>query len=99
MPIIYHITTKQEWNKALKDGFYTSPSIAEEGFIHCSQENQVDGVLDRYFSGKKDLVKLVIDTDKLQSKIIFEWSPSLQDTFPHIYGTINTQAVISVIEL
>ena len=99
MPIIYHITTKQEWNKALKDGFYTSPSIAEEGFIHCSQENQVDGVLDRYFSGKKDLVKLVIDTDKLQSKIIFEWSPSLQDTFPHIYGTINKLAVISVIEL
>jgi uncharacterized protein (DUF952 family) len=99
MPLIYHITTKEEWHQALKDGFYQSPSLAEEGFIHCSQEGQVAGVLERYFSGKKDLVKLVIDTDKLQSKFIFEWSPSTQDTFPHIYGNINKEAVIAVVEL
>ena len=96
MPIIYHITTKQEWNKAIENGFYESPSLAEEGFIHCSQENQIADVLERYFSGKKDLVKLIIDTDKLTSKFVFEWSPSIQDTFPHVYGTINTEAVIEV---
>ncbi len=99
MPIIYHITTKQEWNKAIENGFYESPSLAEEGFIHCSQENQIADVLERYFAGKKDLVKLIIDTDKLTSKFVFEWSPSIQDTFPHVYGTINTEAVIEVIAI
>jgi uncharacterized protein (DUF952 family) len=99
MPIIYHVTTKQEWTNATKQGFYESTSLAEEGFIHCSQENQVAGVLERYFAGKKDLVKLVIDTDKLTSRFVFEWSPSVEDTFPHIYGPINTDAVVEVVNI
>lgn len=99
MPIIYHVTSKQEWTKATENGFYESPSLAEEGFIHCSQENQVSGVLERYFAGKTDLVKLVVDTDKLTSKYIFEWSPSTQDTFPHVYGPINLEAVVDVVLL
>lgn len=99
MPTIYHITTNPEWTKATENGFYESPSLAEEGFIHCSQENQVAGVLERYFSGKEDLIKLVIDTDKLTSKFVFEWSPSTQDTFPHVYGPINLEAVVDVVML
>lgn len=96
MPIIYHVTTAAEWNAALEQGSYTSPSLANEGFIHCSEEGQVAATLDRYFKGKTDLVKLVIDTDKLSSAHIFEWSPSTADTFPHIYGPINVEAVVDV---
>jgi uncharacterized protein (DUF952 family) len=99
MPIVYHVTTKAEWNKAVQQGFYEAPSLTGEGFIHCSQEHQVAGVLERYFEGQTDLVKLVIDTDKLSSKFVFDWSPSMADTFPHIYGPINPDAVISVIPL
>lgn len=99
MPVIYHVTTKTSWNEAKEKGFYEHPSLKEEGFIHCSQEQQVAGVLERYFSGRQDLVKLVIDTDKLTSKYIFDWSPSTQDTFPHVYGPINTDAVIEVVTL
>jgi uncharacterized protein (DUF952 family) len=96
MPIIYHVTTAGEWNAAKEKRFYESPSLKTEGFIHCSEEYQLDGVLERYFSGKKDLVKLVIDTDKLTSGYVQEWSPSVQDTFPHIYGPVNPEAVIGV---
>ncbi len=99
MPIIYHVTTAADWNSALEKGSYESPSLKEEGFIHCSQEQQVTGVLERYFAGRTGLVKLVIDTDKLSSGCVFEWSPSTHDTFPHIYGPINTDAVISVVSL
>jgi uncharacterized protein (DUF952 family) len=94
MPIIYHVTTAAEWKAAQEKGFYEHPSLAAEGFIHCSQEHQVAGVLERYFAGKTDLVKLVIDTDKLTSKFVFDWSPSTADTFPHVYGAINTDAVV-----
>ncbi|HKB44948.1 MAG TPA: DUF952 domain-containing protein [Chitinophagaceae bacterium] len=99
MPIIYHVTTAEEWNTAQQKGFYESASLTIEGFIHCSLDNQVAAVLERYFAGKKDLVKLVIDTDKLVSSYVFDWSPSTADTFPHVYGPINLDAVIKVIAL
>ena len=99
MPIIYHVTTAADWKAARQKGFYDHPSLTDEGFIHCSQEHQVAGVLERYFTGKTDLVKLVIDTDKLDCKFVFDWSPSTADTFPHVYGTINTDAVINIVEI
>ena len=99
MPIIYHVTTAADWKTAQENGFYNHPSLIAEGFIHCSQEHQVAGVLERYFSDKTDLIKLVIDTDKLTIKFVFDWSPSTADTFPHVYGTINSDAVIDIISL
>lgn len=99
MPIIYHVTSRAEWDQARKDGFYEAPSLKSEGFIHCSEAHQVGGVLERYFAGKTDLVKLEIDTDKLTSRYVQEWSPSVRDTFPHIYGPINPDAVVNVISL
>ena len=99
MPIIYHVTTAGDWDAAKEKGEYVHPSLDAEGFIHCSLENQVAGVLERYFSGKTDLVKLEIETDKLNSKFVFDWSKSTADTFPHIYGPINLDAVIDVVAL
>ncbi len=96
MPTIYHVTTAAEWKAAREKGSYESASLKEEGYIHCSLEEQIAGVLERYFSGKTNLVKLVIDTDKLTSPYIYDWSTTNEDTFPHIYGPINTDAVIQV---
>ncbi len=99
MPVIYNVTTGGDWEAARHKVFYEHPSLSAEGFIHCSQENQVAGVLDRYFTGQTNLVKLVIDTDRLTSHFVFDWSPSTQDTFPHIYGPINLDAVTDVVAL
>jgi uncharacterized protein (DUF952 family) len=99
MSLIYHITSQSEWNAAKQKGWYETPSLKEEGFIHSSQEEQVAGTLERFFKGKTNLVKLTIDTDKLQSRLIYEWAPSIAQTFPHIYGPLNTDAVIAVEEI
>ncbi len=99
MPVIFHVTTTKDWNTAKQKGYYEHSSLKDEGFIHCSQDQQIAGVLERYFVGQNDLIKLVIDTDKLTSKFVFDWSPSLADTFPHVYGPINTDAVIDVLPL
>ncbi len=97
--IIYHITTAEEWKKASFDNLYEAPSLHTEGFIHCSTENQVNGVLERYFKGQTNLLKLVIDTDKLENKLKFELAPSVNEEFPHIYGHINLDAVIGVLSV
>lgn len=99
MSVIYHITSGQEWNAAKPTGWYEAPSLKEEGFIHCSEEKQVAGVLQRFFNGKTGLVKLSIDTTRLKNQLVYEWAPSIADTFPHIYGQINTDAVIAVEEI
>jgi len=96
MSTIYHVTTQPEWAAAQQQGFYEAPSLKSEGFIHCSEDRQIPGVLERYFQGKTNLVKLVIDTEQLTSQLVYEWSPSIADTFPHIYGPINVTAVTAV---
>jgi uncharacterized protein (DUF952 family) len=97
MAIIYHVTGLQDWETAQELGFYEAPSLLTEGFIHCSQEEQVEGVLQRYFAGRSDLVKLVIDTDMLDVPLRYEEAPSIQQVFPHIYGRLNLAAVIAAL--
>jgi uncharacterized protein (DUF952 family) len=99
MPFIYHITTKQDWKAAEEKGFYVAPSLETEGFIHCSEEHQVKGVLERYYKGKTDLLKLVIDPGKVRSELKHELAPSINENFPHIYGPINLDSVASVEEV
>ncbi len=96
---IYHVTSKQQWADALEKGHYDSDTLATEGFIHCSTEPQVAGVLERYFKGRTDLVKLKIDKSKIQRALIFELAGSINEVFPHIHGALNLDAVVEVIEL
>jgi uncharacterized protein (DUF952 family) len=99
MPLIYHITTQPEWAKAKEQGYYEAPSLHTEGFIHCSEEGQVKGVIERYYKGKTDLLKLVIDTNKLTAPLKYELAPSVGQEFPHVYGAINLEAVAVVVRV
>ena len=92
---IYHITTQEQWEKARQAGVYEADSLATEGFIHCSTENQVAGVLDRYYKGQTGLVKLTIDRNKVNPPLIFELAGSINEVFPHIHGPLNLDAVVS----
>lgn len=96
MAIVYHITTAAEWEIAEVQGHYAAPSLATEGFIHLSAVNQVAGVLERYYSGQTDLVKLSIDTDRLEKPLRYELAPSVNEKFPHLYGALNLDAVVGV---
>ena len=91
---IYHITTAAAWEKAQLDGAYIADSLAIEGFIHCSTSDQVAGVLERYYKGQTNLVKLTIDKSKVTSPLIFELATSINEVFPHIHGPIDIAAVI-----
>jgi uncharacterized protein (DUF952 family) len=92
---IYHITTAAAWEKAQTEGAYTADSLATEGFIHCSTQDQVPGVLDRYYKGQTNLVKLTIEKSKVTSPLIFELATSINEVFPHIHGPINLSSVVN----
>lgn len=96
---IYHITTKEQWAEAQRIGHYDSDTLATEGFIHCSTEPQVAGVLERYYKGRTELLKLKIDKAKVERPLIFELAGSINEVFPHIHGALNLDAVVDVYEI
>ncbi len=96
---IYHITTRQQWEEAMTNGHYDSDTLATEGFIHCSTEPQVAGVLQRYFGGRTGLVKLKIEKSRVERPLIFELAGSINEVFPHIHGALNLDAVVEITQI
>lgn len=97
--MIYHITNKNAWQQASKQGFFETASLASEGFIHNCTISQVDGVLQRFYKNETDLLLLHIDENKLKAPLKFELAPSVNEMFPHIFGPINIDAVSEVEEI
>lgn len=93
--MIYHITTNKAWQEAVSEGHYETESLHTEGFIHNSTLAQVAGVVDRFYKNTIDLILLHIDETKLTSPLKYELASSLNELFPHIFGPINLDAVIT----
>ncbi|MCF6379701.1 DUF952 domain-containing protein [Nocardioides KLBMP 9356] len=100
---IFHVATAADWRRTLETGTYTTSTVgrtlAEEGYIHASRRDQVQGVFDRYYAGLgEDLVLLSIDPARLtEAEVRVE--PVGDDTYPHVYGPINRLAVVDVTPL
>lgn len=105
MGIILHITDQRAWQQSLSTGYYSPPSLVNEGFIHCSMVEQTVKTANRFFHGQAGLVLLCIDVDKLKAEVRFE-SPahgtvheaSDDQLFPHIYGPLEVSSVLRVVE-
>ena len=93
---IYHITTLKEWEAAKANNEYIPMNYEQDGFIHCSIEKQIPGVIDRFYKDQKELVKLKIDKVKVQRPVLFELAHDIDELFPHIYGALNLDSVVSV---
>ncbi|TDD91733.1 DUF952 domain-containing protein [Actinomadura rubrisoli] len=99
---LLHIAERHHWESARDAGVsYTMSTLGrtldEEGFIHCSSDTaQVEGVLDRFYTGvdRTTLALLVIDTGRLDAPVRYE--PAGDELFPHVYGPIPIPAVIEV---
>ena len=91
---IYHVTTLKEWEAAKIKNEYKPVNFEQDGFIHCSVEKQIPGVLDRFYKGQTGLVKLKIEKEKVQRPVLFELAIDLDELFPHIYGALNLDSVV-----
>jgi uncharacterized protein (DUF952 family) len=91
---VYHLVACSAW-EACVGPTYSAPSLATEGFIHCSAAEQVAGSANRFYARQDALVLLEIDTAKLTCPLRDEPSKS-GELFPHIYGPIPREAVVRV---
>lgn len=95
--LIIHLCPREEWLEAHQSGMFQDKSLLQDRFIHCSQIEQILEVANRYYQGIPDLILLWIDPDRVTSKI--RWETAGRALFPHIYGPINLDAVITVTDL
>ena len=99
MKLIFHITSKSAWQSAQQASEYSAPSLASEGFIHCSTPTQVVAVAERFYARQRGLILLILDSDRIQPEVRYEAGTDKPDeSFPHVYGTINLDAVTRVLD-
>lgn len=96
MTIIFHIAKSQEWEAAKQLQSYRGDTLDSEGFIHCSTLPQVLRSANKFFVGQTGLLLLWIESEKVQPEVKYE--PASGDFYPHIYGPLNVDAVLQVME-
>lgn len=94
---LFHIALASEWRQALERGEYVTASLNQEGFIHFSTGKQLLRSANKYYYGRDDVVLLWIDPVKLVAELKYEPISDGQ-FFPHLYGELNLDAVIRVID-
>ncbi len=110
MTPILHICPRAAWDAAQSAGEYSAPSLATEGYIHCSTSAQMQRTANKYYAGVRGLALLVIDPAKVAVGVREEPSGSwlaenpgvpheqyTGELYPHIYGVINLDSVLRVV--
>jgi uncharacterized protein (DUF952 family) len=84
------------WRSAEADGVFRGMEIdRKDGYIHFSTATQVEETAARHFAGVRDLVIVAVDGERLG--VALKWEPARGgDLFPHLYGTLDPGAAISV---
>jgi len=91
-PFIYLLSSEKEYKQALSKGVFVRDSIQEEGFIHASPKNQLTRVANKYYKETINPLILVVDVKKVSVEV--KWEPAAGSFYPHIYGALNTDAII-----
>ncbi|MFI0776406.1 DUF952 domain-containing protein [Streptomyces sp. NPDC021212] len=106
-PTIQHVVPLDEWN-AHPDGAYAPASLTEEGFVHCSPDEETTlAIVNAFYQdAPKPLLTLVLDVDRLVSRCIWEAAAPVpppgvakSTLFPHVYGPLDRDAVARVLEV
>lgn len=102
---IYHLAEPQHWERALASGSYIESTLgrtlAQEGFIHCSSEEQWPVVRKAFYARHPNaLLLLEIDETLLPEPPVMEvGNPETAELFPHLYRPLPVEAVVAVTEL
>lgn len=98
--MLHHLVDRATWDAAVAAGRYTGSTrgaeVADVGFVHLAMEDQLAGVVDRFYADVRDeLVVLSVDETRLTAPVVFERPPGAKDAFPHLYGELPLTAVVA----
>ena len=94
--IAYHLVPVPVWEARGDAADYLPEAYAQDGFIHTT--NGLEPLLEvanLFYTGDvRPYMVLVLDTTKLRAELRYDDPGSV---FPHIYGPLNTDAVIGTL--
>ena len=96
MRATYHLTPAEWWAAADSTEPLGAPSLAAEGFIHCTDgAAAIVATANRHYrEDPRAFVILTVDLDRVASR----WS--IEDPgqiYPHVFGPINRDAIVAVV--
>src|SRR5699024_5777382 len=97
--IIFHLTTQKLYLEHTQNSIFRPESLEEEGVVLCSLGSQVHETANQRFSAMDQIVLLVIDVSTLSNEFKYEDDEQHDEQFPHIYGPLNTGAVIDKLQI
>jgi len=109
--IIYHLVPASVFHTCSNGSTYSPASLQKEGFIHCSGTPAITlKVAESYFSTcNEGLWVLELNLTALHNEVRFEPPCSISGRleqhhqeellFPHIYGSLNLDAVLKIGQL
>ena len=91
--ITYHLVPEQVWQTQAHGAEYLPEAFSHDGFIHCT--NGLDELLsagNRYYvDDAREFIVLALDITRVTAEVRYDDPDRL---FPHIYGPLNTDAVV-----
>ncbi len=98
---VFCVMEKSVFEDAVQSGEFQPESLATEGFVHCTQLHQSVEVANIFYAIFPNVVLARIERARLRSKVLDEEAADERfqgrgDTYPHIYGPLNMDAVIDV---
>ena len=100
MDVIYHLTPIEYFESIPADQPYRPMDFEHEGFIHSTRGlEQLVIVANRYYrADPQSMVVLVIDADRVRAEIKNEQAED-GVVYPHIYGPLNRDAIIDILDM
>ena len=89
----FHLVPGDVWEAADRGKPYAAASLADEGFIHCTDgETELAATFDRHYAtDPRSFLALTLDLDALDVPWRFDDADS---PYPHIYGAIPWSAIL-----
>jgi uncharacterized protein (DUF952 family) len=93
--LTFHLTPVEWWAAIPPDAPLTSPSLAEEGFIHCTDgaAAMVETANRHYRDDPRPFLVVTLDLDRTGSPWGIE---DPRGIYPHVHGPIDRSAIVAV---
>ena len=96
MPVagpIFHIVAPRDWPAS---GEYRPRSLHEQGFVHFSYADQVEGPANRLYRDEPELIVVEVDPQLLGCEVRAEDSYGEGTAYPHAYGPVPVSAAVAI---
>ncbi len=91
---LFHLVEPELWSALDPAASYAPPSLDQEGFIHLSTREQVEATAARFYARLPALLVIELDPARFLAELRYELADGQR--FPHLYGPLNLDAVLSV---